>query len=488
MAKLSRRTLMQAAGAGVGTSALWSGSPALAQADQATFLIEICLRDQLDFGHVMVAPGLAKNGNLRRGENGRKAALFFSGNELSSFANNVFLTPQSMALKPHLDTVAMVELCELTYGPVHGHEAGNPIRSPGRGEQAGPGKRLAMWEGEPGQNNGEGATYSSTPTPVALHNAVQKKLTPGLRNAVVIKGTQRAGAIYHFGAGISGAEPDRIQDVAGLLRAFPASNSAKSILPPDQALFLERGLRNFDQALWKRRAAASQVVDNHLAQLGEAQSVLGKVTTSQFNLALSDAEKAEWAMGTPSKYGRTTIDAWEQAAYAFKLISSGLLRSVAIEIDIGDIHGERTAAQMKDQTAIAVGPLVRLIEKLKAAQLYDRTLIVISTADGGRAPAAGSSGDEGKNGVILAGGMVRGGYYGDIKADSDDGDGHKYRYFMPDLDTGIPSPQGSLGNDQRLPAASLWKTVMQAVKVPGTTLSQFPSVANAKTLSWLIRS
>ncbi len=485
MNRLSRRSVLEA------TAALTAGSvvrPASAAPFKPTYLIEICLRDQFDFGHVMVAPGLATNGNLKRGEAGRKAALFFSPNELTALANNVFLTPQSAVLKPHLDTIAMVELCELTYGPVHGHEAGNPIRSPGRGAQAGAGKRLAMWEGEPGQNNGEGATYSSTPTPAALHNYEQKRLSPGLRNGVIVKGTQRAGAIYHFGAGLAGAEPDRYQDVDGLLRAFPKTMSSSSLLPPEQAQFLEKSLGRFDQALWSQRRASKAVVDNHLAQLSEAQGVLGKVSTSSFSLPLTGDETAYWSAGVPAKYGRTTIDVWAQAAYAFKLVSSGLVRSVALEIDIGDVHGQRTADQMRDQTAVVVLPLLRLIEKLKAAQLYEQTLIVISTADGGRAPAAGSSGDEGKNGVILAGGAVRGGYYGNIKADSDDADGHKYRYFMPDLDTGTPNGTGTLGNDKRLPAANLFKSIMAASGVTNETLNQFPDLSSAKTLPWLFRT
>ncbi len=488
--KFSRRSLIQGAVGLAAAPALLSAGEAWAQASgmAPTYLIEICLRDQLDFGHVMVAPGLATDANLRRGENGRKAALFFSQNELTALPNNVYLTPQSLVLQPHLDTVAMVELCELTYGPVHGHEASNPIRSPGRGAQAGAGMRLPMWEGEPGQGNGEGANYSSTPTPAALHNRMQKLLTPGLRNGVIIKGTERSGAIYHFGAGLSGAEPDRYQDVDALMRAFPASNSATSILPPAEARFLEKGLGKLDKALLTRRGLTAQAAGNHTTQLGEAGTVLGKVTTTSFSLPLTPAEKAYWSAGVPGKYGRTTIDVWEQAAYAFKLVNSGLTRSVAIEVDIGDVHGERTASQMKAQTEIVVLPLVRLIEKLKAAGIYDRTLIVVSTADGGRAPAAGSSGDEGKNGVILAGGMIRGGYYGDIRADSADGDGHKYRYKMPDLVTGVSDPTGTLMNDKRVPAANLWRTIMTAVNVPAATLNSFPSVAAASPLAWLLRS
>ena len=74
-----------------------------------------------------------------------------------------------------------------------------------------------------------------------------------------------------------------------------------------------------------------------------------------------------------------------------QLIESGIVRSVAIEIDIGDIHAERARVQMRDQTAITVVPLLRLIENLQKAGMYDRTLILISTTYGGRAPAAATS-------------------------------------------------------------------------------------------------
>lgn len=487
MIDIRRRNLIAAAGGLTLAPALMQPGKAQAQA-APSLLIEICLRDQVDFGHVMVAPGLARDASLRRGENGQRCALFFNQSELVSLANNVFLTPQSAVLQPHIDTVAMMELGELTYGPVHGHEASNPLRSPGRSAQrSGSGTRLPMWEGEPGRSNGEGANYSSTPTPAALHNWLQKQSTPGLRNAVVIKGTERAGAIYHFGAGLSGAEPDRFQDVAALLRAFPATGSGSSLLAPEQARGMARGLDALDRAHFSRRAVTAQATSNHLRQVGEATATLGRASPG-FSLALTAEERTYWSAGVPARYGRTTIDVWEQAAYAFKLVRSGLVRTVAIEVDIGDVHGERTASQMRDQTLITVLPLVRLIEQLKAAGLYQRSLIMVWTADGGRAPSAGSSGDEGKNGVILAGGMIRGGYYGDIRADSVSGDGHRYRYLMPDLLTGAPDPVGTLANDRRVPASALWRTVMSAAGAPAATLDQFPDVAGARVLPWLLRT
>jgi hypothetical protein len=56
--------------------------------------------------------------------------MFFQQNQLVQRANNVYLTPDSMALDPHLDSIAMVDTCELTPGSVHYHQAANRCRSP----------------------------------------------------------------------------------------------------------------------------------------------------------------------------------------------------------------------------------------------------------------------------------------------------------------------------------------------------------------------
>jgi hypothetical protein len=438
---------------------------------------------------MLVAPGLAKNANLIRGENGRKAALLFDQAQLVSLPNNTFLTPHSLDLRPHIDSIASVELCELSFGPVHGHEAGNPIRSPGRVYAPAPGK-LPLWNGEPGQSNGEGASYSSTPTITALHNFVQKKVKPGLRNAVAIKGTDRNGAIYHFGAGLAGAEPDRVQTVASLLQSFPSSAGRDlNVLPSEsEADFVSRYLARMDQRFIAKRGLTDKVVTDHQSQLTGAKGLLYVGQPTPFELALTAEERTYWGQGVVPRYGRTRIDLWEQMAYAFKLIRADQTRSVALEIDIGDVHGERTFEQMRMQTEVVAKPLARLINSLKLAGLYDRTLIVLYTSDGGRAPAASSSGDEGKNGAILAGGMIRGGYYGDIEAAGPDADGQRYRYKMPDLDTGAPIADGTLANDKRMPAAALYKTIAKALKVPDAVVNGLADVAPAKVLPWLLRS
>src|SRR5690606_15707719 len=118
---------------------------------QPTYFIEIDLRDQWDNGHVMVAPGLATNVNLRRGPEGNRAALYYGGAELRHSTVNgrdVYLTDDSAELEPHLANVAMIDCCEVAVGEIHGHESANPLRSPGRSYSAAGGK-LPMFNLDP---------------------------------------------------------------------------------------------------------------------------------------------------------------------------------------------------------------------------------------------------------------------------------------------------------------------------------------------------
>jgi len=196
---------------------------------------------------------------------------------------------------------------------------------------------------------------------------------------------------------------------------------------------------------------------------------------------------AYWGQGVPAQAcnpKQVKAQIWEQFAYAYKLVTNRLTASVALEFDYVDTHDSRDAEQLATETKQIALPLSRLIESLKKAGIYDRTLIAIYTTDGSRAPAANSSGYEGKNTVILAGGMIKGGYYGDLRVAGDDGDGHRYSYHAPDLDTGAPNATGTTKNDMRLPGSAIWRTVTKALRIPNAVAGKFPDVAGAKALDY----
>jgi hypothetical protein len=484
----TRRQVLQATGTLAAGAAIGSRGHAEAQvAGEPTFSIEINLCGQIDWGHVFVAPGLATNANLIRGSTGNAAALFYNSSQLTLKPNNVYLTPESIALAPHVDTIAMVELSDLPYHPVHGHDMGNPVRSPGRTLTPLAG-RPAMWINEPGQASYNWERYSSTPTITPLHNYWQKQITPSVRNGVVLKAPDTR-LVFHTGAGLAGSEPDRFTTGDSLLAAFPPSTQqpASILAAAEEARFATDYLTRRDLRFMTARGMPATAIDDHRAQLSEAKGLLYQ-PPRPFDLALTSTERSYWSAGLPPpRVGYQTQPFGEILGYAFKLIASDVVRSVAVELIYDDIHGQRPPDLMAKYSAITVLPLVRLIESLKAAGIYDRTLITVYCCDGSRGPSAGSYGDHGKNGVILAGGMIRGGYYGDLRVESTLSDGHTFRYFMPDIATGQPIPQGTTGDDRRLPSAYLHRTIARALKIPDSVLKQFPDVAAASPLGWLLR-
>lgn len=456
---------------------------------QPTYFIEINLRDQWDFAHTIVSPGIATHQGLIRGSDGRKCAMYFMPEELLARPNNVYLTPHALPLDPHLDTIALVETCELGIGDIHGHEASNALRAPGRSKIGGPG-RMSMAANEPVPYvPGNQEHYASTPTPASLHNYWQKQLTPGLRNGVTFKGISREHTAYHFGAGLPGAEIDRIQTRDSLFAAFPDKLEDFNVVPtPEQANALMDVLVKADARFLERYGYREHVPPAHLANQDAARSVLYVGEPKLISLPLSDEEVAYWSAGVPDQVGvNLKANIWEQCAWAFKLISNDLVRTFAIEFDYLDWHDERPETIMDTMALQTIYPLARLIESLKLAGIYDRTLIAMYTLDGGRSPAANSSGSEGKCGVLLAGGMIKGGYYGDVGVAGNEGDGHVYSYASPDPATGLPTPPVT-DNTSRLAGAHLWKTVMKALKIPDDVADQFPDVQGVPHLPWLLNS
>lgn len=464
-------------------------------------LIEIDLRDQWDFGQVFVAPGLATNANLKRGEAGRMCALYYGADQLThaSPERRVYLTPLSAPLAPHLDTIAMVETCEVGIGDIHGHEASNASRSPGRSPLGGPG-RGDMGANEPGNASavpGNMTHYSSSPTPAALHNHWIKTADPAVKNGIAFKGVSREHCAFHYGAGLPGSEVDRKQTVDALLAAFPDKLEDYNVVPtPQQAEALSKILTTVDDRFLIRHKYDVSAQGQHGANLGQLAPLLYLGEPKLISLPLTPEELAFWRDGTgsaapgycPDQIGSVLkCNIWEQCAYAFKLIAGGQCRTVALEFDYIDWHDTRPQNIMDTITLQTVFPLVRLIESLKAAGLYDNTLIAMYTLDSGRSPAANSSGNEGKCGFMLAGGMINGGYYGDVSAVADDGDGHVYGYSAPDPDTGAPMAPVT-DNSGRIAPANAWRTVIKALGIPDALAASFPDTAGGKPLDFMLRA
>ena len=474
------------------------GGKAYAQADgQGTIFIEVCLRDQWDQMHVMVPPSIARRTQIVRGETGAAVTFFAQPSELSEH-NGVFLTEDSRELADHLDTVAQVDHCEASQGPIHGHEAANAIRSPGRTtDSAG---RMPMFENDPATAMaGNVEYYGTVPTPATLHNFYQKQLDSSLRNGFVFKGLSRTNhTVFHFAAGLAGADLDRIRSIDELQETVRAA--ATNIIPTAQeADALQRVLGRLDSRFMSRRGYAGGTVDAHDTQLSEARASLYSDTPRFLDLTLSEEEREFWSAGVPNQMctsgdrdsfecepEKVKAQIWQQFAFAFKVAQSGITRTIALEFDYMDLHDFRPELAVRTQGKQISRSLARLITKLKEAGLYDRTLIAVYTADGSRAPHASSYGSDGKNTLILAGGKVRGGYWGDIELGGD-GSGNGATYRPPDPNTGAPSG-GFRGIQGRLDSGRVWRTVVEAAGVPRSIASGFGEVASAEPLPFLIRS
>ncbi|HZH03236.1 MAG TPA: DUF1501 domain-containing protein, partial [Myxococcaceae bacterium] len=251
---------------------------------------------------------------------------------------------------------------------------------------------------------------------------------------------------------------------------------------------LERLLTKVDQRFLQKRRFGREALDTHAKNLADSRKLFHGGAPRLISLPLTEEERAFWSEGVPDHYTeRSKANIWEQMAYAFKILSNDLTRTVALEFDYIDEHNPREESLLRTEAKQAAIPLARMIAKLKEAGIYDRTLIAVYTTDGSRTPEAQSTGDRGKNTLILAGGMVRGGYFGDLRVAGDMETGHSYSYHAPDPVTGAPGP-GSTDNDRRASAAAGWRTVVKALGIPDSVAEQFPSVANARPLPFLLRT
>ncbi len=459
--------------------------------DIPTYFIEINLRDQWDFMHVFVPPGIVSAGpNLMRGGSGNQCTLFYDPqSQLTSHANNFYTTPDSAALVPHLDSIAICELNEICTGAIHGHEAVNAMRSPGRSKSQGAGQ-MAVWEQEPGfGEQGNDYYYSSTPTPAALHNWYQKQLTPsGLRNGITMKYISRFHTVCHYGAGLADAELTRIQTVDQLFQEFPDTVEDLNILPTaEEADLLKDVLERVDADFFARYGYAGMAKTKHATNLAEAAGLWHTGETQVVSMPLTQEEIDYWSAGVPDQVGdNIKAQIWEQAAWAFKLISHDITRTVSLEFDYLDVHETRGEGVMNTMGLQCALPLARLIESLKAAGIYEQTVIAVFSTDGGRSPAANSYGNSGKNTLLLAGRNIRPGYYGDVGVEGPSGDGHNYNYRVPDPVTGALGP--AVTNNDRLDGAHAWRTVMTALEIPASIQDQYPSVAGKSPLQFMLNT
>ncbi len=500
---LRRRRFMQAIGAALGTPLFCGGvgagfrfalneelfgtAHAYDQADLVpTYLIEINLRDQWDFGHVFVPPGLATAQNLTRGEGGDACCLYYMPEEITDGGNGLYLTPDSMELMPHLDSIAVCETNELCIGAIHGHEAVNAMRSPGRSKQQS-GSKVAVWEQEPGfGEQGNDYFYSSTPTPASLHNYVQKQLDPTLRNGISLKYISRSHTVCHFAGTKPEGELTRIQSVQELFDTFPDTVEDLNILPtPQEAQILAEAVKRVDSKFLDRNGYNAAAHERHDGNLTEATGLWHSGESKVVSMPLTEEEIAYWSAGVPDQVGdNLKANIWEQAAWAFKLISNDVTRSVSLEFDYLDVHETRSQSVMNTMGLQAALPLARLIESLKAAGIYQQTLIVIYSADGGRAPNGNSYGNSGKNTFVMAGRNVSGGYYGDVSVAGNTGSGHTYGYHVPN-DNGVPQAPVT-DNSNRLDGSRSWRTVMRALEMPDDLCDEFEDVAGVSPLDFML--
>jgi hypothetical protein len=240
-----------------------------------------------------------------------------------------------------------------------------------------------------------------------------------------------------------------------------------------------------DSGFFGRHGYKTGAKTKHESNLEEAKILWHTGESRVVSMPLTEEEIAYWSAGVPDQVGdNLKANIWEQTAWAFKLISNDVTRSVSLEFDYLDVHDTRPDYVMYTMGLQAALPLTRLIESLKAAGIYEQTLIVVYSADGGRAPSGNSYGNEGKNTFVIAGRGVRGGYYGDVSVTANDGYGHQYGYHLPD-EAGNPTAPVT-DNSNRYEGARSWRTVMKALDMPDDLCEEFPDVAGRSPLNFML--
>jgi hypothetical protein len=399
------------------------------------------------------------------------------------------------------------------------------MRSPGYGG----GRNLG---GSIGDLDRKGGLYGTVPTPAAFHNILQKRLTPGLDNGVCLKlMTHYAsfpGIVQHYGGGVPGGELSRYYNLSDLAKDVNAFNSRRPSAVQvtsgdDQAVALERretslladALKRLDKRALERAGFAPEGIARHADVFDQlrvrnqpvvAQAAVRTGEAARISLAVTDTERARWGsianrMGvrtplSPYRHFQGTPQAqpWEQFLIGYKLLVGGFTRSFACELDWVDVHKQREPKDVSGQARVVASGLANLIEAFKASGLFQDTLIAVYTSDGSRSPRANVDGGEplGRNAVLLAGGAIEGGYYGDVEQVRSGGTPH-YRYFMPDASTGRPAGSsitdvGQGDRTGRTPGRDIWRTVAKAMGAADADAGAYAGVAQGRPLPFVLKS
>ncbi|MCA2961095.1 MAG: DUF1501 domain-containing protein [Silvanigrellales bacterium] len=458
------------------------------------YFLEVNFRDQWDFGPALVAPGVVD-------ALGRSNDIAVLGKPTLA-VNGLHISADALALREHADTVAILDACETNIGGIHHHEAANALRSPGRSDKGGPGRPdMAIVDTRPGTGGNE-VLYSSSPTPALLHNHAARLADSSLRKGVLIRSSIRSGThtFYHFEANLGqDARLERFYDRDTLLRAFePPPGVPTTNLLTEHSATLTSIIRKIDARYLNelQKQARGPAHDASLGRIDFSNS------SEVLDLRLSANELSQWRAGVPGQFNcdGDNADACKEVSgkfnlgemfgYVAKMFTSGQVRTAAIDFDYHDVHTRRTDSLLKTQAIQTALPLARLIAALKAAGIYDRTVIAMYTLDGSRPVLRDGDGYFTKNSVVLAGGGIRGGYYGDIRL-------RNGNWFLhPPGADGAPvadnlalrmGDSNSANANRRVQGRDVYKTVAKAAGIADALVNSFPDVTQGRVLSYLLR-
>lgn len=464
-----------------------------AQTVNSINFLEVNFRDQWDFGHAILAPSLARNADSLKS---RDLAFYDQQSSLIQGPNNLWLTRQGAPLQPHANDIAVMELGEPCIGSIHAHEAGNGMRSPGRSYTQRSGtKDMASVDKRP-KVGGNEVLYSSSPTPAVLHNYFSKQQGQ-TRNGIIFRSSIRENThtFYHFEGNLANAQLDRFFNKDSFLRAF---GNLPSQPPITQSTLQKHGqklgelLRYVDGNFFSRKPSVADGRTSHEAMLNEWSRNFQVPQQQPVNVNLTQQEIPYWTQNVPSQKncpgdsannctdvsGKANLG--EIYGWISKLFIGGIVKTAAIDYDFHDVHGARNRLVLDTQARATAEPLARFIQAMKGAGIWNRTLIAMYTLDGGRGPNSNSTGERTKNALILAGGMVKGGYYGDIAYNNG------WVWKRPD-DNGVPVAGTTDGRQGRVPNADVYKTVAKAAGVADSLVNNFPDARNGKVLTYMLK-